>query len=299
MLGDCDPKTVTPEQLIGDPARPEEIGLRPLVAREVSESEAHRVIKVWRALWQRMAALRAPSGAAYCDKDRDPSFQFANRSPQPRRAVWREGEAVRLVKKAWKEGYAGLAALLAVAWDSQLSPVDARNLKADQRRRDVVGTWFETDRTKTGRPALATLSRRSAALLDAYLASLGAEPFGAIFRNRSGRKYSKDTLGDDFRAVRTMVFGEGEKRQLADFRGSGTVEAFAGDASPEKVSAKMANTLSQSNRLHQIYAPPQLASVRDTDVARRRGRAKLRGEKAAGVGNENRTKVLGRRPDES
>jgi hypothetical protein len=277
LLGDCDPRTVTPEQLIGDPAKPEEPGLRPLVAAKVSETEAHRVIKVWRALWQRMAALK------YCDRDTDP-FQFANTAPQPRQAVWREGEAVRLVKRAWREGYHGLAALLAVAWDSQLSPVDARNLSAGQRRRDPVGTFFQTGRTKTGRSALATLSRRTEAVLDAYLAELGAAPVGAapIFRNCSGAPYSKDTLGDDFRAVRTMVFGEAERRQLADFRRSGTVEAFAGDAPPEKVSAKMANTLSQSNKLHQTYAPPQLASVRDADAARRRGRVKLRGEGGAG-----------------
>ena len=49
----CDPKTVTPEQLI-DPDLP---GLRPLVAAKVSETEAHRVIKVWRRLWQYAATF--------------------------------------------------------------------------------------------------------------------------------------------------------------------------------------------------------------------------------------------------
>src|SRR5262245_50775161 len=137
-----------------------------MVAAKVSESEAHRVIKVWRALWKRMA------GFGYSDAARDPSFQFANSAPQPRQAIWSEGEAVRLVKAAWRAGYHGLAALLAVAWDSQLSPIDARRLQAAQRRRDGLGTWFETGRTKTGRSALATLSRRSERLLDAYLAEL-------------------------------------------------------------------------------------------------------------------------------
>jgi hypothetical protein len=33
-----------------------------------------------------------------------------------------------------------------------------------------------------------------------------------IFRNRSGAPYSKDTLGDDFREVRAMIFGEAERR---------------------------------------------------------------------------------------
>jgi hypothetical protein len=101
-----------------------------------------------------------------------------------------------------------------------------------------------------------------------------------IFRNRSGRPYSKDTLGDDFRDVRTLVFGEQEKRQLADFRRSGSVEALAGDVAPEKLSSKMANSLSQSNRLQKTYAPVQLAAVRDADASRKLGRAKLKGERA-------------------
>jgi hypothetical protein len=230
---------------------------------------------VWRALWQRAAAL------GYCDKDRDPSFMFANSAPAPRQAVWREGEAVRLVKQAWRAGYHGLAALLAVAWDSQLSPVDARRLQARQRRQDGLGTWFATDRTKTGRAALATLSRRTTAILDAYLGKLGAEPLGStpIFRNRSGAPYSKDTLGDDFRAVRTLVFGQTETRQLQDFRRSGAVEALAGRVAPTGLSSKMANSISQSTRLQKTYAPVQLASVREADAARARGRRRLREQK--------------------
>jgi hypothetical protein len=90
--------------------------------------------------------------------------------------------------------------------------------------------------------------------------------------------YSKDTLGDDFRTVRTMVFGLNESRQMADFRRSGSVEALEGEAPPEKLSSKMANTLSASNRLHKTYGPVMLAAVRDIDAARRRGRTKLRGQ---------------------
>ena len=145
--------------------------------------------------------------------------------------MWSEADAVRLVKTAWRSGYRGLAALLAVAWDSQLSPVDARGLKGAQMRRDPLGVWFQVDRAKTGRPALATLSRRAERMLTAYLQALAAEPIATspIFRNRSGRPYTKDTLGDDFRAVRAIVFGPHETRQLADFRRSGSVEALAGD----------------------------------------------------------------------
>jgi hypothetical protein len=172
----------------------------------------------------------------------------------------------------------GLSALLAVAWDSQLSPVDARTLKANQRRSDATGSWFETGRTKTGRKAPATLSQRTVRLLDAYLAKLGAEPMAGapVFRNRSGAPYSKDTLGDDFRAVRTLVFGLTERRQLQDFRRSGTVEALAGTVAPTDLLSKMANSISQSTRLQRTYGPVQLAAVRAAHDARRRGRGKLR-----------------------
>jgi hypothetical protein len=286
LFGDCAPRSVTPEDLNGS-SDGSKIGLRPLVATKVSESEAHRVIKVWRALWKKMARL---DNGRYCELDCDPSLIFANPAPQPRQQVWSEGEAVRIVKAAWRTGYRGLAACLATAWDSQLSPVDARRLHASQLRRDPLGAWFAVSRAKTGRAALATLSRRSDRLLQAYLAGFGAQPAGTapIFRNRSGRPYSKDTLGDDFRAVRTIVFGQAETRQMADFRRSGSVEALEGEAPPEKLSSKMANTLSASNRLHKTYGPVMLAAVRDADAVRRRGRTKLRGQ-GEQIGHESVT----------
>jgi integrase len=214
----------------------------------------------------------------FCEAARDPSLLFANSAPKPRQDVWFEGEAVRLVKEAWQSGYKGLAMLLAVAWDSQLSPVDARNLRVGDMRRDAIGIWFDVARAKTGRQAIATLSPRTARLLQGYRASLPAEPMGAVrvFCNRSGAPYSKDTLGNDFRAVRAKVFGDDESCRMADFHRSGAIETLAGNVSPEKLSKKMANTLSASNRLHHTYAPVQLASVRDADDARKLGRAKLR-----------------------
>jgi hypothetical protein len=64
------------------------------------------------------------------------------------------------------------------------------------------------------RAAAATITRQTSRILDAYLARLGIEiaPASPIFRNRSGRAYSKDTLGDDFRDVRTIVFGPHHRR---------------------------------------------------------------------------------------
>jgi hypothetical protein len=183
LFGDVIPKTVKAEHLIGDPSRPEMIGLRPLVATKVSESEAHRTIKVWRALWAKMAVF------GFCDASKDPSFLFENSAPKPRQAVWLEAEAVRLCKQAWRSGYHGLASLLAVAWDSQLSPVDTRQLQIQQMRRDRFRLWFEVSRSKTGRAAVATLTRRTVRLLEAYHAMTPVEAVGAapVFRNRSWR----------------------------------------------------------------------------------------------------------------
>jgi hypothetical protein len=249
------------------------------VVAKVSEGEAHRVIKVWRALWKKMARLKHASGH-YCDLDRDPSLVSPNASPQPRQAVWQEGEIVRLIKRAWREQFCGLAAIMAVAWDSQMAPIDSRSITAQQQRRDRRGLWYDVPRAKTGRDAIATLSRRAEAVVTAYLAMLPAQPVGLapLFRTRQGAVYRKDTLNADFREIRVLVFGKAETRQLADFRRSGSVEALAGDTPPEKLSSKMANSLSVSNKLHKTYAPIQLAAVREADQARLRGRAKLRGD---------------------
>ena len=89
------------------------------------------------------------------------------------------------------------------------------------------------------------------AAMEAYLDRLGIELHAEshIFRTRSGTPYSKDTLGDDFRDVRRAVFGEREKRTLADFRRSGAHEAIAGDAQPAALAHAMGNTLHASNAL--------------------------------------------------
>jgi hypothetical protein len=113
-------------------------------------------------------------------------------------------------------------------------------------------------------------------VLDAYLAKIEVELVRPIFRHRSGGKYTKDRLVKDFAAARAAVFGDGDRRQLADFRPSGTAEAFTGKATPADVSAKMGNTISQSNKLHQIYSPVQLEAVRDADASRRIGRRRIR-----------------------
>ena len=178
-FGDYDPLAVVSEDLLT---------LRSKIAERVSESEAFRTIKVWRALWAKLTPLgyTVPPGS-------DPSLSFSNSAPAPRQQVWPQRDVLRLVQRAWREGYYGLAALLAVAWDTMLSPVDVRSLTVAQRSHDGHGSVFSLARAKTGRAAAGTLTRWSEAILDAYLAKFGVELHVAtpIFWTRGGTSTSE------------------------------------------------------------------------------------------------------------
>jgi hypothetical protein len=263
IFGDCNPRTVSLEDISA---------WRKAIEQTVSLREAHRCLKIWRAMWKVAAAL------GYCIRDTDPSLGVRNRAAPGRSATWTEGEVVRLYKRAFRDGYHGLAAVIAVAWATQLSPGDVRGLRASQLARSDSGAVFFTARGKTATPVGGALSNRALAALEAYIAELGAELHGEayIFRNRSGAPYSSDTLGDDFRDIRRLVFGDREQRTLADFRRSGAIEAIAGGAKAEELAHAMGNTLSASNALFATYVPVNQATLRAVVEARRRGRSKLR-----------------------
>ncbi len=284
VFGDADPRTLDLMRLDQWYA-----GLLELVGVR----EAHRAMKIWRALWKRIATIKRADGEAYCTRDADPSLGVTRKTPQPRAAFWFAGEAVRLVKRAVRMRYAGLAAALAVAWDSQLSPVDVVSLTKGKLSDDGSGALFSLDRTKTGRAAIATLSRRGQRVLDAYLASLpenyhpdapifltrGAEPGPKGGRPRPPVPYTVDKLGKDFAVVRAAQF-PGDRRQLGDFRRSGAVEHDAGAGDDKALAKKMGNTVDRNRALRDTYVPPGLAPdasvVRLADQARLRGRARLR-----------------------
>jgi hypothetical protein len=283
VFSDCAPSEVRPEHFLSiDPKTGEVSGLMAKIEMRVSPIERHRVIKVWRALWKKMAAM------GYCKKEADPTLTFANTQPQPRQDVWQHHEVLQLVEHAWTrtKPKKGLAALMAVIWDSMLSPGDARTLTPGQMSRDGEGAVFFLDRAKTGRAAAGTLTPWSEAILAAYLESFGAEPLdhAPIFRTagsapgpKGGRRwlpvpYTKDKAEKDFAVIRREVFGKAEKRQLADMRRSGAVEADAGGTTDADLSNKMANTISASARLRKTYTPVNVVSVRRVDAARQRGR---------------------------
>jgi hypothetical protein len=263
VFGDVDPRTVSLEDISA---------WRQAIEDTVSLREAHRCLKIWRAMWKVCAALGC------CVRDADPSLGVRNTAADGRSETWTEGEASRLFKRAWRMGYYGLAAVIAVSWSTQLAPGDVRALRASQLARDAMGAAFFAERGKTGKPVGGLLSDRALAAIEAYLVQIDLELHGEayIFRNRSGDPYSKDTLGDDFRDVRAAEFGDRERRTLADFRRSGAVEAIAGDATAPALAHAMGNTLATSNALFATYVPVNLTTVRSVMEARRRGRSRMR-----------------------
>jgi hypothetical protein len=192
---------------------------RKKIELKISLREAHRCLKIWRAMWKVAASMR------YCERDADPSLGVRNRAAPGRSETWTEGEVARMFKRAWRAGYHGLAAVIAVAWSTQLSPGDVRALRASQLAKTGNGMVAFTTRSKTGerQPLGGVLTARALAAMDAYITKLGIELHGEayIFRNRSGAPYSSDTLGDDFRDIRRLAFGDRDNRTLADFRRSG------------------------------------------------------------------------------
>ena len=264
IFGDCDPRTVTLDDLST---------WRKAIEDIVSVREAHRAMKIWRALWKVSAALK------YCGREDDPSLGVRNSAAKGRSERWSEGEAARLAKRAWRMGYYGLAGVIAVAWDTQLSPGDVRALRASQMATLGMGQLCFTERGKTGVPVGGLLSPRSIRLIAAYLENLGVTLAGEayIFRNRSGARYSKDTLGDDFRVVRAAEFGGLERRMLGhDFRRSGAIEAIGGGAGAEALAHAMGNTLSASNALFATYVPVNVSTILSVFEARKKGRRAMR-----------------------
>jgi hypothetical protein len=240
-----------------------------------SIGEAHRAMKIWRALWQVAASMH------YCVGEHDPSFGIRRETPLGRSATWSEGEVVQLVKGAWRRGFKGLACIIAVAYDAQLAPVDARSLTLADSRSDGKSLCFELKRAKSGRSAIGTLRKSTEALVRAYVETLPHDflPSAPFFLTRRGAAYRKNSLAEDFRDLRALVF-PGDTRQLQDMRRTGAVEAQSGGADLSVISQKMANTVSASAQLQKTYLPVNRSAVELADEARKRGRRRILENKA-------------------
>jgi hypothetical protein len=262
IFGDVAPDTITMKMVDDWRADMEEIS---------GIDAAHKALKVFRAFWRVMLALR------YAQLS-DPSQKIVNKAPKGRSARFDHGEAVRLAKGAWRAGYRGLACIIMVAWDTGFAPQDARTLRVrhknvDSKTRRIFFDCTADGRGKTGVAVIGTLSRFSEYLVGRYLAELGAEHTADsfLFRMRSGVPYGQSRLGNDFAKVREMVMSS-DKRQLRDMRRSAVVEIFTGGGDAEDVAEKIGNTISHSNTLFRIYNPVDLEKVRQADAARIEGR---------------------------
>ena len=246
---------------------------RAKVEKASGADTAHKALKVWRAFWRVMTAMRYTQLT-------DPSAKVVNKAPPPRVHRFHHGEAMRLAKHAWRMGYEGLACIVAVAWDTGFAPVDCRTLCVRHRSEDPGNGRLVFDRTgegrsKTGVAVVGTTSRFTDWLARRYFARFAADPVGdaPLFRTRTGVRYGESRLGNDFAKVREAAM-PGDKRQLRDMRRSGVLEAFAGDAKPENVAAKFGNTIGRSNTLFRTYNPVDLEKVRLADEKRLKGRRK-------------------------
>lgn len=232
---------------------------------------AHKAMKVWRALWRVMQALRYTQLS-------DPSAKVKNTAPKPREARHEQVSAIHLAKTAWRADYRGLACIIIVCWDTGFQPGDARTARARHLAIDPKTTRHMIDRSKDGRQktgaaVIGTLSRLGDALVRTYLRDLGvdlhADAF--LFRTRSGASYRDTALSHDFQAIRESV-DPADRRQLRDMRRSATTEAFRGGADGKAISQKFGNSIDRSSALFKTYNPVDLEQVRQADQARVRGR---------------------------
>ena len=236
--------------------------------------ERYRTIKVLRALYAdaipRLKLMGFPS----------PAKGVPNPQPRGRSAIWLGAEVAKLITTAEASGYAGMAIAIRVAWDTLFSPVDVWSAQDGWRKRDGVGGYIERDRTKTAREAFGHLTTATDEAITRYITGLDftLTPDAPFIRQRNGNAYrSKDTFGDDFRAVRKVAF-PGDTRQFQDLRRSGNVEADAAGADKADMAAILANTINTSKFLDETYTPPTVAKAREIAVMRLAGRSLLAAE---------------------
>ncbi|MGI4765369.1 MAG: hypothetical protein ACRYGP_09950 [Janthinobacterium lividum] len=266
------------EPVFGD-VRPDTISMKQMsewretVAREFGVDAAHKAMKVWRALWGVLQALRYTQLT-------DPSKKVTNTAPKPRSVRHEFAPALHLAKTAWRKGYRGLACIIIVCWDAGFQPGDARTARAkhlgeDPQNRRLILDRSVDGRSKTEVAVIGTLSRLGDAMVRTYLKELGVELMGEalLFRTRTKQPYRDTVLSHDFADIRAMVDPE-DRHQLRDMRRSATTEAFRGGADSKAVSQKFGNSIDRSAFLFKTYNPVDLEQVRQADEARVRGRRK-------------------------
>lgn len=230
---------------------------------DLSWNEAHRTLKVWRAL---LAAMES-----YELRPRAPIGRVSNPSPPGRSAVWLHDEVMVLAAAAAWGGFPGMAVAIRLAWDAMLAPVDVRTLPACGWL--PKGLEIHWDRQKTGKAIYHAVTRETGDLLNAYLERTATpHPDAPIIRRPTGAVYhDKDSFGDDFRLIRSAVY-PGDERQFLDIRRSAATEARMGGADKGDLGSAMANTIDKNTGLEATYI---VGASRKVLAARLDGRERM------------------------
>jgi hypothetical protein len=242
--------------------------------KTVSPNERHRTVK-WLKVLLADAVVRLRLGYA------SPAAVLKNPQPKGRTAIWLGAEIEDLAAIAAIAGFEGMSLAIRLAWETMFSPVDVWTLRPRELAQDGQGAFVRRSRAKTGKEAYAALSEALAADLTDYLARQNRAEADEtpIIRQRDGNAYrSKDTFGDDFRAVREIAFGSDEDRKFLDIRRGANVEADAAGADKKTMGELLANGLADNRFLEETYTPPTVAKAREVAAQRMAGRAKLAGE---------------------
>lgn len=208
----------------------------------VSANEAHRTLKIWRALLNALVSYELRVTA--------PIGRVPNPAPKGREGLWTHGEVLTLAWVAVLAGKPEMATAIRLAWGGILSPVDVWTLPRSGWRDGLI----DSERRKTGKRILTRVDAETAQVVNAYLATLtDALPHVPLIRRGGKAAYrSKDTFGDDFRAVRALAF-PGDARQFLDLRRSAATEARRGGATRDDLGKAMANRVDASDALAATY----------------------------------------------
>lgn len=232
-----------------------------------SWNEAHRILKVWRALLSALVSYEIRTSA--------PVGRVSNPAPKGRDSLWTHDDVMTLAWVAALSGHKGMSAAIRLAWGAMLSPVDVWTLPRSGWRTGASGTQLATQREKTARRVLHAVGAETLEVVDAYLGSMPTMlPDTKLIRRYNGTPYrSKDTFGDDFRAIRAMAF-PGDARQFLDLRRSALTEARLGGATKDDIGLAAANSVDRSAKLEETYL---LGASERVLEARQLGRLKMAG----------------------
>ena len=194
----------------------------------------------------------------------------------------------------------GLAAVIAVAWDTQLSPGDVRALRASQLARGAAGEAFLH---RAGQDRQAGRRNPHPALPGS---AIGLPRKARASSCTATRTSSAIDLARPTRATRSVMISAtcaaSSSAALSgapsDMISAAPVQSRRSPAAPRprQVAHAMGNTLSASNALFATYVP-----VNVSDIARRDGGAAARPQANCGesTGTERDQKVGTRRPEKS